>query len=46
VDDLQDPEYWELLSLRGKDFAAKLDWSSVSDFWNDLFIAELGRESY
>jgi glycosyltransferase involved in cell wall biosynthesis len=45
VDDLMaDPEYWELLSLRGKDFAANLDWDRVSDVWNSLFIAELGRQ--
>ncbi|MCG3770263.1 MAG: D-inositol-3-phosphate glycosyltransferase [Nitrosomonadaceae bacterium] len=36
VKELQDPEKWELASLRGKDFANLLDWNNVSDMWMDF----------
>ena len=40
---LQDPQNWELSSLRGKEFAAKLTWATAADAWEELITTSPGR---
>ena len=45
VEELMDEEYWELLSLRGKEFALGLDWQKVGRLWERMLRQETGIEA-